>query len=93
MAIKELFLFKIASALKTGPCVRNYLGFDLLLYRDCVEFAMERCSEAREGIKEDLNRALRINHLFKLMHLDIKPDNIGYSQQYQRHIFLDFGLS
>jgi hypothetical protein len=46
-AIKELFLLKIASCLKTGPCVRNYLGFDLLLYRDCMEFAMERCIEGR----------------------------------------------
>ena len=32
-------------------------------------------------------------HLFKIIHADIKPSNIAYSQKRQKYVFIDFGLS
>jgi len=40
MAIKEIFLMKIASVLRIGPSIKNWLGFDLIIHRSCIEFAM-----------------------------------------------------
>jgi hypothetical protein len=42
-AIKEWFLLKICSVLRVGPHISGYLGFDLIMHQDCVEFAMEAC--------------------------------------------------
>jgi len=39
--LKEFFIAKIASALKIGPTIKKWVGFDLIFYEDCVEFAME----------------------------------------------------
>lgn len=32
-------------------------------------------------------------HEFKIIHGDIKPDNLIYSRHYEKPIFIDFGLS
>lgn len=32
-------------------------------------------------------------HQINLVHMDIKPSNIAFSPTFQKHIFLDFGLS
>lgn len=32
-------------------------------------------------------------HMIKLIHFDIKPANILYSNHYQSPVFIDFGLS
>ena len=42
---------------------------------------------------EQLWEALRINHLFNIMHLDIKNDNIGFSKVKNKWVFLDYGMS
>ena len=42
-AIKEWFIMKICSILKVGPQIEPYFGFDILMYSECVEFAMEVC--------------------------------------------------
>jgi len=36
MAIKEVFLLKIASALRIGPKLKKWAGFDLINRRDCI---------------------------------------------------------
>lgn len=30
-------------------------------------------------------------HAMKIVHMDIKPDNIMYSESYKKHVFIDFG--
>jgi len=73
----------------------KYFGFDLLIFEECVEFAMEIC----EPVKlDDLNpyalyENLAILHQLKLIHQDIKPENIMYSPSFKRLIFIDYGLS
>jgi len=32
MAMKEYFLLKIAAVLEVGPLMKNWLGFDLIMY-------------------------------------------------------------
>ena len=32
-------------------------------------------------------------HSFKIIHGDIKPDNIMWSAQYNKPVFIDFGFS
>ena len=41
--LKEVFIGKIASALKSGPecCTDTY--FDIFLYENAIEFGMEKC--------------------------------------------------
>jgi len=44
-------------------------------------------------LKRDLIEGLRILHLIKIIHFDIKPENIGYSRHFKKFVFLDLGLS
>jgi hypothetical protein len=62
------------------------MGFDIIVYNDCVGYAMEYCQHDRydfafgsseAGLKQKLLRM----HSFQFMHLDIKDDNICYSKK------------
>ena len=44
-------------------------------------------------MEAELWEALRINHIFSIMHLDIKNDNIGFSSKLKKWVFLDYGMS
>jgi len=83
-AIREWFLLRIASALKCGPALDNYLGFDIFIFNNCVEFAMEICSpmSQKTDAANDLFAALALMHYFHIVHLDIKPANVMFSEQY-----------
>jgi serine/threonine protein kinase len=41
----------------------------------------------------DLKKALLTMHQINLVHLDIKPDNIAFSNTFSRWVFIDFGFS
>jgi len=41
----------------------------------------------------DLKTALRKMHMLRIIHMDIKPMNIMYSNTFKKNIFIDFGLS
>lgn len=41
-AIKEYCCLKIASALGFAPKADNYLGFDMIIFENCVQIAMEK---------------------------------------------------
>jgi serine/threonine protein kinase len=88
-------LLKVCSDLVIGPQVEKYFGFDMLMFSECVEFAMEYCQPiCFSNFKpEQLYEALAVMHRFQLIHNDIKPENIMYSPYFKRMVLIDFGLS
>ena len=57
---------------------------------------MEYCQHVScltKTIEIDLKQALLRLHKFKIIHFDIKPDNICFSQTFNKYVFIDFGLS
>ena len=61
---------------------------------------MEKCIEvkdARKNLTYDdlklLKKKLLILHHFKLIHMDIKPMNIMFSEEFNSLVFIDFGFS
>jgi tRNA A-37 threonylcarbamoyl transferase component Bud32 len=87
---------KIAWMLGSGPEVNNFQGFDILVFKDCIEFAMEYCEttvELGEKAARDLRRALLHNHLFQLIHFDIKLENVCYLARERKYVLIDYGLS
>ena len=43
--LREICFYKIASLLEIGPAYRQIFGFDILLFDDSIEFAMEMCEQ------------------------------------------------
>jgi hypothetical protein len=41
-------MYKIANGLGMGPALTRHCGFDIIIYRDCLEFSMERCKDLEE---------------------------------------------
>lgn len=72
--------------------MNNFLGFDLLIFADSIEIAMEECLPMREGFETELERELALNHLFRVIHHDIKQGNIRYSPYLAKNVFIDYGL-
>jgi serine/threonine protein kinase len=97
-AIHEYCMLKLASNLKMGPYVQNFIGVDVVIYETCIEFAMEmgeglQRREQFDGLGEDLLASLLQMHRVKMLHLDIKPDNVCFSPFFNKFVFIDFGLS
>lgn len=46
-----------------------------------------------EKIQRDITLSVYLLHSLKLVHRDIKPHNILYSQRLGKYIFCDFGLT
>lgn len=42
---------------------------------------------------ELLRRKLHLLHVLRLVHLDLKPENIAFSPALDEYVFIDFGLS
>jgi hypothetical protein len=43
--LAEYLIFLVASSLGIGPKMEKNLGFDLIVYQDCIEFCMEYCEQ------------------------------------------------
>jgi hypothetical protein len=41
--IEEYSIYKICDCLGCGPSVEDYFGFNILAFKDRIEFAMEKC--------------------------------------------------
>ena len=41
--IKEYCIGKISSAIECGPFMKKYFGFDIAVFNNRIEFAMEKC--------------------------------------------------
>ena len=65
------------------------------MYQECIEFPMEVCQNTNENPinTEDMYRSLAILHKLRIVHQDIKPDNIMFSPSKKKMVFVDFGLS
>ena len=94
-AIEEYFLLRVASALDCAPKIDKVFGFDMLMYQECIEFPMEVClNKDKNPINTDeMYQILDILHRLKIVHQDIKPDNIMFSPYKKKMVFVDFGLS
>lgn len=83
--------------MQVGPKIIPNFGFDIVILKGRAIFSMELCEQADfsniEKVSSELLENLRAMYSINLVHLDIKPANISYSPLFQKHIFLDFGLS
>lgn len=95
-AVAECSLAKICSMLRVGPEFVDSLGFDLVLFKDCVEFYMEKCEpchSSEPALELSLKRRIRALHKLHFVHKDIKPANILLSPSRRELVFCDFGIS
>jgi hypothetical protein len=51
--LTEYTIARLASNLKSGPSIRNYFGFDILIFDNCIQFAMEQCTNMIEVTEKD----------------------------------------
>jgi serine/threonine protein kinase len=94
--VHEWAMHRICSALQCAPNIHKILGFDLIIYQDCVQYITERgqrLKQIRSELLEELKDELRLMHKLKIIHFDIKPDNIVYSHFFNKPVFIDFGFS
>jgi hypothetical protein len=100
LALREFCLFKIAAALGVGPRLPRVFGFDLVVFSQCIEFSMERCLNYSQSLihigdpqLDQLKQRLGLLHAFGVVHLDIKPLNIMYSEAQRGFVLIDYGYS
>ncbi len=65
----------------------------MIVCKDCIEFSMEICSEftITPESEQKLKEKLKIMHALRIVHRDIKPDNIMWSNTFNGPVFIDFG--
>lgn len=99
--LQEFAIAKVCSMFGIGPKILNPYGFDVVCYRNCAEFCMERClpwsygysSEDKKLMERRLKYCVYIMHLLRIVHKDIKPSNIVFSPSVGDLVLCDFGIS
>jgi serine/threonine protein kinase len=96
--IVEYAIAKVCSMLGIAPQIKTDIGFDLVCYRDCIEFYMERCwpsagLSSKGDIEDRLKYCVAVMHEHRLIHRDIKPANIVWSANADDYVLCDFGVS
>ena len=98
----EYALARVCSLLGVGPKLKRDIGFDLVCYRDCIEFFMEKCVPVctkiasygwNEADSLRLKYCVRVMHCHQLIHRDIKPANVIWSPHVGQYVLCDFGIS
>jgi hypothetical protein len=41
--LREVFIAKIASTLKIGPKFAQVFGYDVIIFKESIQFVMEKC--------------------------------------------------
>lgn len=54
---------------------------------------MEICTKLKNNCLDSLLDSLNVMHSFKIIHGDIKPENIMWSSEFNKCVFIDFGFS
>mgnify|MGYP000862317766 CR=1 FL=1 len=93
----EFAVAKVCSVFGVGVPILTPYGFDLLCFRDHVEFSMELCQPLSEPVDSSivtrLKHCMRVMHLLRIVHKDIKPANILYCGSVGDYVLCDFGIS
>lgn len=93
---------KLCAAFNIGPKAYTRIPYDIIIHSNAIQFHMERCQTVEEAIAEtdvrlghleELTDSLSILHALHIVHKDIKPANILWSQSLQKFIFCDFGIA
>lgn len=96
--IIEYAIAKVCSMLGVAPQVKTDIGFDLVCYRDCIEFYMERCwPSATAAVPPNASQRLKycvaVMHEHRIIHRDLKPANVVWSGVSDDYVLCDFGVS
>lgn len=93
--IHEYCVMRVCHFLGCGPFAPRYLGYDIVIFNDAAEFAMEECAAVR--VEADFMQQMLVGlgtmHRFRIMHMDINSDNVMYSPRRGKNVFIDFGFS
>ena len=106
-AIKECCITRVCGVFEIGPRPVKSMGFDLVIYENCIDFCIEKCEELNyEKLTEKVERKravilfrkemksmLSIMRKIHLVHCDIKPENILKSPYFKKIVLIDFGLA
>ena len=92
-ALKEYFFVLMFSVLEIGPKAKKIMGFDMVLSKDCIEFSTQLCTNHKMDSSDILSmkKCLRMMHALNIVHRDIKPDHIMFSNSFKKHVLVDFG--
>ena len=94
--VQEYCITKLSSYLQCGPAMPPFLGFDLIVFSNRIEFGMEKCkpvSNFTQLEEEELFMNMALLHQLKIIHSDIKPDNIMFSPSQNKLILIDYGFA
>jgi serine/threonine protein kinase len=83
-----------------SPQLETTIPFDLIVYKDAIQFHLEKCEPAEDKVKinpecfeRDLKECLRVLHSLHIVHKDIKPANTLWCKRLKKFVLCDFGLS
>jgi hypothetical protein len=94
--VKEWSILRVSAALECSPLIEQQLGFDIVVYDDCLQYATERGHALPQLTLREaqlLKEELVLLHRLRVIHSDVKPENIVFSSAFQKPVLIDFGLS
>jgi serine/threonine protein kinase len=94
--MKEYCITRISDWVGSGPTLKNWFGFDLIVWNNSIDFALERCDplpKYADSFRESLLASLASLHRFRIVHRDINPANVMFSPTKHKLVFIDFGFA